>query len=271
MLDSRKSKRNCDFAEGVVSYLYDEMDSTEKVEFETHLASCDECPEDLAAFQGLSLEFQEWRKNDFERLKTPEIVIPYEKASTVATVESGETVSLFDRLQALLGISPALMKTAAALSSLLIIFALGWFLLGSFSDVGDVASNPVNNEQKSSEKLPANPDIAKIEESKPLPDVESTEVTTDPIVDTKSKNQNVAKPTEVAFNKSKKEKKPVSRKNINKKKNVPAKRKRRPVKKKTTPVVNEPIDRLTEEFAIDETKDEELRLTDLLDEVGSDD
>ena len=70
----------------LVSYIYGEMDDLARDRFETHLAGCDECAVEIGAYADARLGVIEWRRNDFEPLATPAIIIP--DTQPVATLVS---------------------------------------------------------------------------------------------------------------------------------------------------------------------------------------
>ena len=274
MLDSRKTNPNCSLSEDVVSYVYDEMKEAEKQEFEQHLSGCSTCENELAAFSVVSTSVKEWRDIEFASLETPKIEIPYEAQNQ--PVFASETVdaspSWMDGLRAFFASFG--MKTVAGFASLVVIFGLGWFLFGSFSNGGNIVSDPKKttvDPVKEKESLdPAKPDsidIAKENEAEIDAPTEAPKVTPE-LAAEKTSPVRVRKnvPTKTAYNPraTVKRKAPVRK---NRRRNrAPSKK----AKEKESPVIQAPIDRLTEEFAIDEKKEDELRLSDLFDEVGSD-
>ena len=60
----------------LISYMYGEMDVAGRDRFESHLATCDSCAVELGAFADARLGVIEWRRNDFDHLATPAIIIP---------------------------------------------------------------------------------------------------------------------------------------------------------------------------------------------------
>ncbi len=69
----------------IVSYIYDEIGSAERMKFETHLAGCSVCTDEFAAISNARFSVFEWRREEFADLQTPEIVIPYPAKSTADT------------------------------------------------------------------------------------------------------------------------------------------------------------------------------------------
>jgi len=261
MFDSRKQNRSCSFGEDVVSYLYDEMTDSKKLDFETHLADCSSCPDEIAAFGAVRSKMQEWRAVEFDSLKTPEIEIPYENEKAVQILVSREKPkSLFDKLGGLLSFSSMFAKTATGFAAIVIMLGMGWFLYGSLlkQDVNTAEDqNKQDSDQNTAPKQIQHPvEIAKEEVDKsPDPvavDQKSPTMTNIPI---KVANRRVIK----------KKGKSLHRKNIQ-----PRKNRHQITPKKQEPIIVKEMPRLTETLAIEESDKDEIRLTDLLDVVGSD-
>lgn len=278
MLDSRKTNSNCGLAETIVSYVYDEMAGPEKHDFERHLSSCLDCENELAAFSSVSSSVKEWRDAEFAVLETPEISIPYKTQDTavMAADASDSNPSWLENMRGL--ISSFGMKTVAGFASLAVVLGLGWFLVNSFSSEQDIAKEPGNKVIEpigGKENLsPAKPDPGDVVEENEseinspnvIPEV-SPELAADNASPTDARKTAPTKATyraPAALNRN-----ISTRRNSNKNRSR-AKKPNPSVKEKTNPVIQAPIDRLTEEFAIDEKKEDELRLSDLFDEVGSD-
>ncbi|MFN0140508.1 MAG: hypothetical protein ACKVQW_10550 [Pyrinomonadaceae bacterium] len=120
------SKRECPFEDEIVSYMYGEIDSPERDEFETHLAKCMTCTDDFAAISNARFSVFEWRKEEFDALATPNIVIPeLAKPATSVSVESG----WFDSLAGLLAFARSPFTVAA---SILLCLGLGFIALSYF-------------------------------------------------------------------------------------------------------------------------------------------
>lgn len=106
------SKKECPFEDEIVSYMYGEIDGIERDEFETHLAKCMTCTDDFAAVSNARFSVFEWRKEEFDALATPHIVIPELAKPPIASgVESG----WFGSLAGLLAFARSPMAVAAAL------------------------------------------------------------------------------------------------------------------------------------------------------------
>ena len=85
MLDSN---HNFDGEHGaeLLAYMYGELDLRSRAEFEKHLALCNECAFELAAFADARLGVIEWKREDFDHLASPVVLIP-DAAPQYATVE----------------------------------------------------------------------------------------------------------------------------------------------------------------------------------------
>ena len=134
--NNNNDHKHCGFAEDAAAYLYDEIENVRKVNFETHLAKCDSCAEELACFAMLRKGIADWKSNSFDVLAIPVIEIPYEQIIETKT----ETVSWFDSLKNLLTFSPAMATVAAAV--VLALFAGFGFMIFNSNTV-EVASNQI--------------------------------------------------------------------------------------------------------------------------------
>jgi hypothetical protein len=142
--DNNYHNSDCGFAEQMVSYIYDECSTGDKVIFEEHLAKCKVCSADLAGFNLSHFSILEWKKEEFSSLQTPKIEIPFEyfenPVSKNPDLPKAETwyalfVNKFSRLS----------FPAAAFASLLILTGLFLFVY-KFSSNDAVSSS---NGQKS--------------------------------------------------------------------------------------------------------------------------
>lgn len=76
MLDTNHKHQPCDFSETLVSYLYGEIDASESLKFQTHLAQCPNCAAELAGFGAVRSEVAEWRLEEFAPMNAPAIELP---------------------------------------------------------------------------------------------------------------------------------------------------------------------------------------------------
>lgn len=279
MFDSRKQNPSCNFAEEIVSYVYDEMAENDKANFEQHLVNCSPCADEVADFSSISFSIQEWRDTEFANLATPSIEIPYEtKNEAVQTVETTNvSKSWIQSLRDAFTISPAFIKTATAFGALAIVVGLGWFLMSSFSNGNNnVAKDDKAQPKKESISSPNSIENNQIEEQIVVENKENVDQEIPNEIVEPSKE--IADKTTIKKPKVNKSVKPVAPKTINRKPII-AKRNPKPKSKKgiELPKKNKLNDlelqqapRLSEEFAIEDTDEKDLRLTDLLDDVGSD-
>jgi anti-sigma factor RsiW len=80
--------RGCERAEQLVAYLYNETAPEEAAEFRRHLADCDACGEELAAFGGVRDGLVEWREEvmrSIPALNVAERVAPFASVAEVTT------------------------------------------------------------------------------------------------------------------------------------------------------------------------------------------
>ena len=104
---------NCEFESEIVSYIYDELATSERAKFESHLAGCAICTDEFAGISNARFSVFEWQREVFAPLKTPEILVPYERP--VKTGAAAENEGWFAGLRASLFGWPGLAGAAAAL------------------------------------------------------------------------------------------------------------------------------------------------------------
>lgn len=279
MFDTRKQNPNCGLAENVVSYIYEEMIDSERANFEEHLSDCSSCTDEIAAFSSISHSIQDWKDVEFANVSTPQIEIPYEtKATATQTVETiDEKRSILDSIGGWLSLSPAFFKTATAFGAIALTIGLGWFVISSLSDgssnvadVGDQESKEQKNEL-TPEKEEITPPLENEVVKKTLPTEENTVLNESKpkIAETNSRQKRIpAKKTIVNASHSKKAK-------VYKKRTV---RKSKSTKKKksvnpktlvpTTDIQQLPV---LADVEIEKLEDNDVRLSDIFDDSGSDD
>jgi hypothetical protein len=120
MLDSNKNNSQCGFSEQIVSFLYDEMKSSDKHNFEQHLLNCQFCGEEMVSFSSVRSSMQEWRTMDFEKLSLP--VFHISKAEKVAS----DSTSWLERIAAYFTIQNAGLS-AAAMMTIIVLTVVFWF------------------------------------------------------------------------------------------------------------------------------------------------
>jgi anti-sigma factor RsiW len=70
-------ENGCPLSDEIVSYVYGEIAADAEENFETHLAGCMVCTDEFAAVSEARYSMFEWKKEAFDPLATPEILIPY--------------------------------------------------------------------------------------------------------------------------------------------------------------------------------------------------
>lgn len=120
---------NCEFAAETLDFLYGELNDARKKAFHIHLNECTECAGEIRDFSGLRFSIREWKAAEFDKLTTPVISIPYQTATT-KTVETVNSVSLFEMIRRYFTFSPVLSGAAAVLI-LALTFGLGIFVLSN--------------------------------------------------------------------------------------------------------------------------------------------
>ena len=134
--DFKKSSR-CFSEEELVSYLYNEIDDSERDYLDQHLAGCSTCTDEFAGLSEPRFSVYRWQKTEFAALETPEISGPWEKAPVVNAVESdspswiGGLFAVFRR--------PAFAFTAVPIL-ILISFTVGLYVKYVPSAKDDVAT-----------------------------------------------------------------------------------------------------------------------------------
>jgi hypothetical protein len=136
MLDNHKNSM-CEFAEELVSYLYDELSGPDKARFETHLGGCSLCTGELSEFSSARSAVQVWRTEEFLPLIPPTIEIPYQVQAK--TVENDKVDrSWFATVRALFTLSPAWTTAATAFAALVICVGLFLVMFSSLPEDNDV-------------------------------------------------------------------------------------------------------------------------------------
>ena len=161
----------CAFESQVVSYLYAEINPTEKVEFESHIENCINCADEIAAFSGIRSSIKEWREIEFSTLETPALKIPQANFLNGKNQTGEKTMSLFENLRNLFGFSNAWTQVAAAFAILAVCFGLV-FVIFNFSNGEDFAANQNKLELKPEIKqseIPVN-NVTNVEKKEDLPE-----------------------------------------------------------------------------------------------------
>jgi hypothetical protein len=118
---------NCRSGDAIVSYIYNELPSADRLAFEDHLLDCTTCTDEFAAIAYSRYSVYEWQKIEFEPMQTPNFVIPYAETK----------VSWFDALKTIFATGPRL-ATAGAFG--LLIVAVGFAAIFLSAGPTDVVS-----------------------------------------------------------------------------------------------------------------------------------
>jgi Putative zinc-finger len=122
----------CGFAEELVSYLYNELNGADKSRFESHLATCESCADELSGFVLTRNSVQEWRTEEFVPLQNPAIEIPYPQQ--VRSISR----SWFASIRDFFTLSPAWMTASTAAAALAICLVLFAVVVSSLRDDNNV-------------------------------------------------------------------------------------------------------------------------------------
>lgn len=138
----------CDFAEQTIAFLYDEVNSSEKAVFETHLKSCATCADEIAGFEAIRSSVLEWRNEEFSSLELPVIKIPYRQTRTFGNSDADSNVSRWwtAELRRLFSFSPAFAATATL--ALIALFAGIAIFTAKHSDKSGIARIDNRNDNK---------------------------------------------------------------------------------------------------------------------------
>lgn len=250
MLETNKNL-TCEFAEELVSYLYDELTGADKASFEKHLGNCLLCAEELSEFSSARSSILEWRNEEFLPLLPPTIEIPYE--NQIKTFENKViSRSWLAAVRDFFTLSPAWMTATTAFAALAICVGLFFALSSSLPDNDEVmvqantskikvVPSPTNENKTNSNVSVSNETGTKPGNSpKPL-------VVSDP-----DSSQDVVPPAKA----------PTKPQNTNVKRQIQPKGNNRTPLKQTPQKAPKLIE--------DEEEDNTLRLSDLLENIGTD-
>jgi hypothetical protein len=256
----------CGFEELLVSYIYDEIDSPEKSDFEKHLDGCKTCIDEFSSFGLVRSSINDWRTFEFAELATPPISIPELETTPMRSfVTSKNRRSRFHWIGDIFSITPN-WATATSIAAILAMVVGITFVILNFSNSPEVSKQnevviPVESkdlEKTISDKVP----IDNIQ----LPENELADPNPDLVRETLPKTIENSKPS------------------INVERNLPVDRtkkietKKRQVNRPSETTIANKTDRLKQvqksgqtpkltNFEVEE--DDSLRLADLFEEVGS--
>ena len=235
----------------LVSYLYGEMDPAARDRFELHLETCDPCAVELGAYADARLGVIEWRRNDFEHLATPAIIIPEPKHVTTLVAERPQSIwsAWVEAIYSLPRLVQAGIGLAAA-AVLLSVFYFAW--LPNISGTGPGTSKVAGETHMRAE--PRKPEIA-ASPSQPEPATDQRKAEFKPApVEIKDRRPAGAKPSD-RMQRATVRQTPVMR---NYRKLGPLEAVTMAPKAPTAPTLN----------TFDEEEDTTLRLSDLFSQVG---
>jgi len=222
-----ENEKICGQEDQLLSYLYEDGSAAARETFESHLAECEACTDEFAAVSLARFSVYEWHKEEFVPMPTPQIVIPYEE----------KPVSIWAGLREAFSFNWETASLAAA--SLLVVAAFGAYLVSTDND--GVAELNLVNVNKVAVPTPSNIDVPK----------PNAVISNDPVVPVKASNE---EPTRSV--------RPI--------KSVQAKRDVRPIQPTVRndgriPTVATANDRRVIDSLDDDSEDNSLRLSDLLD------
>jgi hypothetical protein len=131
-----------------LSYIYGELDEAGRDAFESHLTSCDECVMELASYSDARLGVIEWRREDFDHLETPAIVVPW--LSEKQVIAEAGPVGTFTRFIEALASFPRFAKAGIGFAAAAMAIGVFYFAASSPVVKPDVAGI-TNNDQPSSQ------------------------------------------------------------------------------------------------------------------------
>jgi hypothetical protein len=142
-----------------VSYIYGELDRPGREAFEAHLATCDECAMELAVYSDARLGVIEWRREDFDHLETPVIVVPLmtEKRST-AVIEREPVRTFTGFVEALTSI-PVFARAGLGLATASLAIGVAYFVAYPPSEKNLAVNNKTETESVTSRGKDTNSDI----------------------------------------------------------------------------------------------------------------
>jgi len=258
MSNNNNKISSCAFAEQIVSYLYDEFERDEKIEFETHLKGCPLCADEYAGYGFVRSSVLEWRNEDFSKLATPTFDIPALKIGNSPSPVSIESRSWLGDFRKLFSLNPRLAM--GALATIVVCAGVTFFAL-NFSGGNQIAQNAVGN---SSVKTAVSPtvEISKKPDEKVMTDKEIEKSVTPPLQPVslpqpKEREQQTTPVKSVVK---------VSGKSSKNSSNNPTVNLNDTNDKKNPSVKKQPLPNLN---SLDDDDDETIRLADLFDELDT--
>lgn len=139
-MSNLKKTTNCANEGELMAYLYNEMLSASRTQFESHFAECSACIDAFAELADSRYSVYEWQQIEFAPLKTPVIEIPYSPATSRS--------SWIESLKAAFTLRPQ-MAFAGAVGAMLMAMVIGYALWSGGTNTVDVATVPKADETAS--------------------------------------------------------------------------------------------------------------------------
>ena len=111
---------NCDHANELIAFLYDELNDVESRAFRVHVDGCSSCNEELAAFSNIRSSVVAWRDESLGGAASP-VVMPSGAVARASTPDR----SALAALREFFVLSPAWLKGAVAFATLLLCLFAG--------------------------------------------------------------------------------------------------------------------------------------------------
>ena len=151
-----------------VSYLYGELSEVDRSAFETHLANCDECAIELSNYSDARLGVIEWRREDFDHLESPAIIVPW--ANEIQVSGANQTAGAMSRFFNAIAAFPLFAKAGVGIALAAMAVSIFYFAVTPGTTTPGLAA--VNK----SEEAPVEPQKAEDQNTGPgLSDVASSE------------------------------------------------------------------------------------------------
>lgn len=110
----------CERSNDLISFLYEELDQREVVDFEQHLTSCESCSQEVTAFGKIRAGVIEWREQSLGVSSLPRNIL---------TFNHSEKPSALAAIRQFFALSPVWLKGAMALASLMFFALLAMSIL----------------------------------------------------------------------------------------------------------------------------------------------
>ncbi len=250
MLNDNHQNLSCNFTEEIISYLYNEMNLSEKLNFEAHLPECAICAREIADFTFVRSEIFNWKSNEFDQCSTPIIEIPYQDSvQPVRPVQI--SLPWYNRVRDYFSLSPIWLTASTALALLAICFGLVLVAINSLKTTEvKLAQKNQPNATPTIEVKNVNSTNSTVEPTKP-----KTSTTSVPPTENSTEN---AATTNVRGKQSKKPQ------NATPKRNLPLNSDKN--ENTITPKFNKKTN--SKSLTGEDEEDNSLRLSDLFDEIG---